>query len=96
MNKGNINSAIKFLSKNMENGVLPLNDTTLKLSREKHPCQSEADKHFSFDDIPESIHNIKYECIDAEVIQNTTLCTRSWSCLQVLNWVESLYLKLAS
>ena len=32
MNKGNINSAIKPLPNNMENGVVPLNNTTLSLS----------------------------------------------------------------
>ena len=46
MNKGNIDSAIKLLSNNMENGVLPLNDTTLNLLKQKYPCQSVADKHF--------------------------------------------------
>ena len=61
MNKGNINSTMKLLSNNMENGILPLNDSTLK---QKHPCQSETDKQFLFDDIPQSIHKIKYECID--------------------------------
>ena len=70
MNKGNINSAIKLLLSNMENGILPLNDTTLKLLKQKYPRQSEADKHLSFDDIPKSIYKIKYECIDAEVILN--------------------------
>ena len=46
MNKGNINSAIKPLSKNMENGVLRLNYSTLNFLKQKHPCQSEADKDF--------------------------------------------------
>ena len=45
MNKGNVNSDIKLLSNNMENGVSPMNDTTLNLLNQKHPCQSEADKH---------------------------------------------------
>ena len=79
MNKGNINSAIKLLSNNMENGILPLNDTTLKLLKQKHPRQSEADKHLLSDDIPKSIHKIKHECIDAEVIRNTALRTRGGS-----------------
>ena len=79
MNKGNINSAIKLLSNNMENDVLPLNDTTLNLLKQKHPCLSEADKDFLFDDIPQSIHKTKYECIDAEVIRNTALRTKGWS-----------------
>ena len=29
--------------------------------------------------MPQSIHKIKYECIDAEVIQNTALYTRGGS-----------------
>ena len=68
MSKGNINSTIKLFSNNMENGILPLNDTTLNLLKQKHPCQSEADKQLLFDDIPQSIHKIEYECINAEVI----------------------------
>ena len=60
MNKGNINSAIKLLSNNMENGVLPLNYTTLNLV--KDPCQSEVDKHFLFEDISQSKHKI---CMNA-------------------------------
>ena len=79
MNKGNVNSAIKLLSNNLENGILPLNDTTLNLLKQKHPCESEADKQFLFDDIPQSINTIKYECIDAEGIRNTTLRTRDGS-----------------
>ena len=63
----------------MENGILPLNDTTLNLLKQKHPRQSEADKHLLFDDIPKSIHKIKYKCIDAEVIRNTALRTRGGS-----------------
>ena len=49
------------------------------ISLSKHPRQSEADKHFLFDDIPQSIHKMKFECIDAEVIRNTALCTRGGS-----------------
>ena len=37
MSKGNINGAIKLLSDNTENGILPLNDETLKLLKQKHP-----------------------------------------------------------
>ena len=55
-----------------------LNDTTLNHLKQKHPCQSEADKHFLFDDLLHSIHNRKYECINAEVIRNTAMYKR-WS-----------------
>ena len=46
MNKGNINSAIQLLSNIIENGILPLNDITLNLLKQKHPCQSEAANSF--------------------------------------------------
>ena len=52
----------------MGNGLFSLNDTTLNFIKQKHPCQSEADKHFLFHDIPHSIHKIKYEYTDTEVI----------------------------
>ena len=55
MNKGDINSAIKLLSNSMENGILPPNDTTLNLLKQKHPFQSEDDKQLLFNDIPQSI-----------------------------------------
>ena len=45
-NKGNITSAIQLLSNIMENGILPLNDITLNLLKQKHPCQSEAVNSF--------------------------------------------------
>ena len=45
----------------------------------RHPRESEADKQFLFDDIPQSIHKKNYECIDAEVIRNTALRTRGGS-----------------
>ena len=79
MNKGNINSAIKLLSNNMENGILPLNDTTLNILKQKHPCESETDKQFLFDNIRQFIHNIKYECIGAKAIRKTALRTRGGS-----------------
>ena len=79
MNKSNINSAIKLLLNKMENDILSLNDTTLNLLNQKHPWQSETDKQFLFDDISQSIHKIKYEYIDAEVIRNTALRTRGGS-----------------
>ena len=37
MNKGNVNSAIKRLSNNMERGVPPLNKETIDLLKVKHP-----------------------------------------------------------
>ena len=47
MQSGNINGAIKLLSNNMENGVLPLNEETLNLLYQKHPDASKAFKQHS-------------------------------------------------
>ena len=58
--------------------ILHITETQSQLKSEGL-CQSEADKHLLFDDIPRSIHKIKYECIDADVIRNTTLRTRGGS-----------------
>ena len=41
--KGNINGALKFLTDNMQNGILPLNDETLRLIHQKLPAPKEAD-----------------------------------------------------
>ena len=37
MQKGNVNGALKLLTNNMSNGILPLTDETLHLLRTKHP-----------------------------------------------------------
>ena len=42
MQQGKINGAIKLLTNNMQNGVLPLNEKTLELMRQKHTKKSSA------------------------------------------------------
>jgi len=37
MSKGNINGAIKLLTDNMQNVILPLDDKILNLLKQKHP-----------------------------------------------------------
>ena len=37
MSKGNVNEALKLLMENMLNGILPLNDKTLKMLKQKQP-----------------------------------------------------------
>ena len=76
MQKGNVNSAIKLLTNNMENGILPLNDQTLKLLKEKHPNAAEASKDVLLPDMPEKLHEIRYEEITAESIRRAALRTK--------------------
>ena len=40
MKKGNVNGAVKLLT-NMSNGVLPFDDETINLSKQKHPKSRE-------------------------------------------------------
>ena len=42
MSKGNVNGAIKLLTNKMDNGILPLNEETLKMLRQKHPEPKDA------------------------------------------------------
>ena len=37
MSKGNVNRAFKLLTENIPNAILPLNDKTLKMLKQKHP-----------------------------------------------------------
>ena len=41
MVKGNVNGALKLLKSNISNGILPLDDKTLSLLKQKHPASCE-------------------------------------------------------
>ena len=56
MQKGNVNGAIKILTNNMESGILPLNEKTLKLLKQKHPISTKASEDVLLPDEPERIH----------------------------------------
>ena len=79
MPKGNVNGAITLLSNNMRNGILPLNDTTLKQLKLKHSEAKVADKTVLLSDIPKTIHPIKFESIDAELLRKAAIKTRGGS-----------------
>ena len=78
MSKGNVNGALKLLTNNMSNGILPLNDETLKLSQ-KHPDSRDAlDDVLLEGDIPE-IHPIIFETIDEEMVKQAAIKTNGGS-----------------
>jgi len=76
MHKGNINAAIKVLTNNMKNGILPLNNETLKLLKQKHPKPTKADEGILLTDIPDSIHSVKFESIDEDIVRKAVIKTR--------------------
>ena len=76
MQKGNINCAIKIITNNMQNGILPLNEQTLQLLKQKHPEATTASEEILLPDEPEIMYPIKYEKIDAELIRKAAIKTK--------------------
>jgi len=70
------NGAIKLLSRNIQNGILPLNDETLELLKQKHPKEKNPCSDILLDDTPIRIHPIRFEEIDAEMIRQSSLKTK--------------------
>ena len=79
MKKGNVNAAINLLTENTRNGILPLNNKTLNLLRLKHPDPKDAHESVMLSDVPERIHPVKFEVIDAEMIRKAAIKTRGGS-----------------
>ena len=79
MQKGNVDSAIKLITSNMQNGILPLTDTTLKLLKQKHPKSAPTTEEVLLLDQPESIHQIKYENVNADAVRKAALKTKGGS-----------------
>ena len=76
MSKGNINGAIKLLSDNMQNGILPLDDKTLELLKQKHPVGVVPLNDVLLTDTPVQLHPVRFEEIDSEMIRQSALKTR--------------------
>ena len=76
MEKGNVNGAMKILTNNMQKGILPLDDKTLKLLHQKHPSPMKASEEVLLPDKPEVIHPIKFENIDGETVRKAALKTK--------------------
>ena len=76
MVKGNVNGAIKLLSKNMQNGILPLDEETLKALRQKHPEAEPTNPDILLTDAPVKIHPVRFEEINAEMIRQSALKTK--------------------
>ena len=79
MHKGNVNSAIKLLTNNMESGILPLNNDTLKLLKQKHPEPAKACQDVLLPDEPECAHFVKLETIDGELVRKACMKTKGGS-----------------
>jgi len=79
MQKGNVNGALKLLSNNMNNGVLPLNDETLNQLKMKHPDSQEVSNDVLLNGPIKDVHPIVYESIDEEKVLKAAMTTRGGS-----------------
>ena len=79
MKKRNVNSAMKILTDNMKNGILPLTGQTLNQLKLKHQEAKDASQEILLTDTPETIHLIKFKSVDIEKIQKTAVKTQGGS-----------------
>ena len=79
MQKGNVDSAIKLITSNMQNAILPLTDTILKLLKQKYPKSAPTTEEVLLSDRTESIHQIKYENMNADAVRKAALRNRGGS-----------------
>ena len=80
MTRGKVNSAMRLLTNNMKNGILPLTDETLAILRQKHPKSTEPDPYVLLaDERPQQIHPVFFDQINVETIRNAALRTNGGS-----------------
>ena len=79
MQKGNVDNAIKLITNNMQNVILPLTETTLKLSKQKHPKSALSTEKVLLPDQPGSIHQIKYKNINTDAFRKAAIKTKGCS-----------------
>ena len=81
MNKANVNGALKLLTENMSNGILPLNDKTLTLLKQKHPEANEPPQEVLLQGPTRPVHPVVYEDMDESLILKEAMLTNGtiWS-----------------
>ena len=76
MEKGNVNGAMKLLTDNMQNGVLPLNEQTLNMLKQKHPEGKKSHHEALLTDIPDNVHHVKFDSINADLVKKAAAKTQ--------------------
>ena len=69
MEKGNVNGALKLLTSNISNGILPLDDKTLGLLKQNHPTSSERRLRGE----KPSVHPVVFEDIEKNMVKEAAL-----------------------
>ena len=76
MEKGNVNGSLKLLASNISNGILPLDDKTLSLLRQKHPASSELNEGVLLRGEKPSAYPVVIEGIDESMVREAALKTK--------------------
>ena len=76
MQKSNVNVALRLLTNNMSNGILPLSDEILQILSLKHPEAKQAHQEAILQGPKRQIHSIVYEDIDEDLVKKTTMKTK--------------------
>ena len=76
MHEGNVTNAMKLLTDNKQNGILPLNQKILNLLKQKYPQGKKAELDVLLTDTPEQVHSIKFDAIDADLIKRVAVRAR--------------------
>ena len=79
MKKGNVNAALKLLTNNMKDGILPQNIQTLHRLKEKRPESKDTSINILLTDISQGIHSINFAGIDEEMIRKAAIKTKGGS-----------------
>ena len=79
MGKGNVNGALKSLTNNMSNGILPFTDATLQLLKQKHPESREPPPEVLIEGPIRKIHPVVYDNIDESLILKAGTLTKGGS-----------------
>ena len=76
MSKGNVSGAHKLLTENMSNGILPLNDKTLTMLKQKHPEANEPPQKVLLQGPTRTFHPIVYEDLYESLILKAAMLTK--------------------
>ena len=79
MIKENGNCALKLLRNNISNGILPLDDMTLSLLKQKHQASSELNEEVLLRGEKPSVHSVVFEDIDDSMVKEAALKTKGGS-----------------
>ena len=79
MEKGDVNGALKVLTRNISKSILPLDDKTLSLLKQKHSASSELNEEVLLGGKKPSIHPVVFEDTDESMVNETVPKTKSGS-----------------